>query len=242
MPERDTPLELRHCLAEAFGAFALVLVGCGAIVVDAVTVGQLGHIGVSLAFGLVVTAMIYAVGNVSGAHLNPAVTAGFVAAGRLSVRSGGAYVLSQLAGAALAAYVLRGLFGTPAALGATIPAEWAGPGVALAAEILFTFLLMAVILNVSTGHMEKGIMAGVAVGGTIAFSALVAGPVSGASLNPARSLGPALASGAWQAQWIYLVGPVAGALLASPVCRILQGRDCCAVHPRDAAITEGDTP
>jgi aquaporin Z len=238
MPGRNDPLELRHCLAEAFGTFALVLVGCGAIVVDALTGGRLGHVGVSLAFGLVITAMIYAVGNVSGAHLNPAVTAGFVAAGRLSFRSGFGYVLSQFAGAAAAAFVLRLLFGTPATLGATFPADWAGLRVALGAEVLFTFLLMAIILNVSTGHMEKGIMAGVAVGGTIAFSALVAGPVSGASLNPARSLGPALAAGAWQAQWIYIVGPVLGAVLASPVCRVLQGQDCCAVRERNAGLPD----
>jgi aquaporin Z len=218
---------MQRIVAEALGTFALVFAGCGAIVVDALSGGLLGHVGVSLVFGLVVTAMIYAVGNVSGAHLNPAVTLGFLAARRLGWRDVPSYLAGQAAGALAAAGLLRLLFGTAGALGSTRPAAWAGPGQAFALEVILTFLLMAVILNVSTGHMEKGIMAGVAVGGTIAICALMGGPVSGASLNPARSLAPALLSGTWGAQWIYLLAPPLGAAAAHPCCRIIQGRACC---------------
>lgn len=217
---------MNRYVAEVFGTFALVLIGCGAIVVDQSFGGVIGHQGVSLAFGLIVMAMIYAVGNISGAHLNPAVTVAFVVAGRLRGRELVPYVAAQMSGALLAALVLRWFFPAHGSLGATAPEIDLAR--ALGLEILLTFLLMFVILNVSTGHMEKGIMAGVAVGGFVALAALVGGPLTGASMNPARSLGPALVSGTFDAWWLYVVGPVVGASLAVPTCRLVQGPDCCA--------------
>jgi MIP family channel proteins len=213
-------------VAEAFATFALVFVGCGAIIVNDLFAASLGHVGISLVFGLIVMAMIYAVGNISGAHLNPAVSLGFYFAGRFPARLLPGYVASQLLGALFAAGLLKLLFPEHANLGMTIVsiALWK----ALLIEIVITFLLMFTILNVSTGHQEKGIMAGVAVGAVIALMALFAGPLTGASMNPARSLAPALF--AWQGEnlWLYVLGPGLGAWLAHPACRWIQGPDCCA--------------
>jgi MIP family channel proteins len=212
-------------LAEALGTFTLVLVGCGAIVVNDTQGGVIGHLGISFAFGLVVMAMIYALGNVSGAHLNPAVTLGFVAARRMPLRETPVYFAGQVLGALAAAALLRLLFPVHPTLGATTTAL--APGAAFGVEVVLSFLLMFVILNVSTGHQEKGIMAGVAVGGMVFLDALVGGPLTGASMNPARSLGPALLSGHLENLWIYLTAPVAGTVLAFPTCRWTQGQDCC---------------
>jgi aquaporin Z len=214
-------------IAEGMGTFALVFAGCGAIIVNDTFGGLLGHVGVCLVFGLVVMAMIYAVGNISGAHINPAVTLGFMFAGRLEKRAVLPYIGSQLLGAVAAGLLLRFLFPEHNTLGATLP------GMDLlrtfVVEVLLSFLLMFVILNVSTGHMEKGIMAGVAVGGTVALEALLGGPLSGASMNPARSLGPALVAWNLQSLWIYLLAPVVGMYLAHPTCRWIQGGECCGV-------------
>jgi aquaporin Z len=218
-----------RCVAEGIGTFALVFAGCGAIVVDDTSGGVLGHVGVSLVFGIVVMAMVYSVGNVSGAHINPAVTLGFLFAGRLDRRAVLPYVGSQLLGAVAAAAMLRVLFLEHGTLGATLPTG--GLLRSFVLEVLLSYLLMFVILNVSTGHMEKGIMAGVAVGGTVAVGALLGGPVTGASMNPARSLGPALVSGHLEALWVYLVAPVIGMFLAHPTCRWIQGRECCSEDP-----------
>lgn len=216
---------MKKLLAEGIGTFALVFAGCGAIVVDELYGEAIGHVGVSLVFGLVIMTMIYAVGNVSGAHFNPAVTLGFAAAQRLSWAEVPRYLLGQSIGGMLAAGLLRLMFRPHPTLGATLPTGWWLP--ALVMEVVLTFLLMFVILNVSTGHMEKGTMAGVAVGGTVALSALFGGPVSGASMNPIRSLAPAMFASIWELQWLYVVGPILGALLASPTCRMVQGRDFC---------------
>jgi len=214
-------------LAEAVGTFALVFAGCGAIIVNATTEGApLGHVGISLVFGLIVMAMIYSIGNVSGAHINPAVTIGFFLAGRLKGRVVLPYIVAQIAGAIAAAAVLRFFFLNHATLGATLPSVDLLR--AFLMETLLSFLLMFVILNVSTGHMEKGVMAGVAIGGTIALMALMGGPMTGASMNPARSLGPALIAGRLDAIWLYLTAPVLGTALAAPFCRWIQGNSCCA--------------
>jgi len=218
MPASPLP---RRCFAEAIGAFTLVFAGTGAVVIDAVTRGGVTHVGVALTFGLVVMALIYAVGDVSGAHFNPAVTLGFWASGRLPGRTVGPYVLSQLAGALLASALLRVMFGNVASLGATLPA---GPPVqSLLLETVLTAILMFVILCVSTGPRQIGIMAGIAVGGVIAMEAMFAGPICGASMNPARSLAPAIVSGNLRHLWVYLAGPTVGALVAIPCWRVTRG-------------------
>lgn len=215
---------MKSLCAEAFGTFALVFAGTGGIVINDLSGGAITHVGIALVFGLVVMAMIYAVGDVSGAHLNPAVTLGFWAARRLPGRSVLPYVLSQLAGAFAASALLRLLF-EHATLGATLPAGSAGQSLAL--ESVLTLMLMFVILSVSTGSKEKGVMAGAAIGAVVAFEAMFAGPISGASMNPARSLAPAIVSGHVDHLWIYLIGPVAGAVAAVLACRCSQPAGCC---------------
>ena len=207
------------------GTFMLVFAGCGAIVSNDISGGAVTHVGVSLTFGLVVMSAIYAVGNISGAHLNPAVTIGFFAAKRMEGRLVLPYIVSQCAGAFAAALALRLLFPEHETLGATLPSGSVFQSFGL--EVLLTFMLMFVILNVSTGAMEKGIMAGTAIGGTVAIGALFGGPISGGSMNPARSLAPAIMSGELSHLWIYLAAPVLGALLAYPTCRLIQGDECC---------------
>ncbi len=216
----------KRLAAECFGTFALVFAGTGAIVINDVSGGaMITHAGVALTFGLVVTAMIYAVGDVSGAHLNPAVTIGFCAARRMPWPEAPGYVASQLVGALAASGFLKLLFPTHASLGATLPA---GPAMqSFWLEVALTALLMFVILNVSIGAKEKGITAGIAVGAVIAFEAMFAGPICGASMNPIRSLAPAVVSGQFQHLWIYLTAPVIGALIAVPACMCVQAKGCC---------------
>jgi aquaporin Z len=216
---------MKRFAAEFFGTFALVFAGTGAIVINEVTHGGVSHVGIALTFGLVVLANIYALGEVSGAHFNPAVTLAFYAARRFPGQAVGPYLLSQVCGAFLASGLLRLLFPENAGLGATRPAgpEWQS----FVLELILTWLLMFVILGVSTGAKEKGLMAGIAVGGVIAMEALFAGPITGASMNPARSLAPAVVSGQWQSLWLYLVAPVTGALLAVVSCRCVQQEGCC---------------
>jgi len=209
--------------SEAIGTFALVFTGCGAIVVNDNFSGALGHLGICIVFGLIVMAVIYAFGSVSGAHINPAVTIAFVVARRFDARSVLPYIASQLLGAVAAGLLLRALFGDHPTFGATLPSGSVLQSFAL--EIVLSFLLMLVILNVATGAKETGIMAGVAIGGMVALEALVGGPVSGASMNPARSLGPAIAAGELADLWIYLVAPVIGMALACPMSRLIQGSD-----------------
>jgi aquaporin Z len=217
---------MRKLAAEAMGTFALVFAGTGAVVIDEVIPGSVTHVGVSLTFGLIVLAMIYAVGDVSGAHLNPAVTLGFYAARRFDGYRVPGYIASQCAGAILASLVLRLVFPTNSTLGATFPAGAVIQSIAL--EFILTWLLMFVILTVSTGSKEKGILAGVAVGSVIALEALFAGPISGASMNPARSLAPALVSLRLESLWIYLTAPVLGAWAGVVSCRCVQEPGCCA--------------
>jgi MIP family channel proteins len=224
---------MRKYLAEVIGAFALVFTGCGAIVVNDQYGGALGHVGICLVFGLVVMALIYAVGNISGAHFNPAVTLGFFFAKRLPGREVPPYLASELGGALGAALLLKLMFPAHPTLGATLPGD--SLVTVLVMEIVLSFILMFVILNVSTGAMEKGIMAGAAIGATVMLCALFGGPVSGASLNPARSLGPALVSGQLAHSWLYVVAPIIGTALASPTCRFIQGKACCFVSEKLAA-------
>jgi MIP family channel proteins len=215
----------RKLAAEAFGTFALVFAGTGAIVINDEHTGAVTHVGIAFTFGLIVLAMIYALGDVSGCHLNPAVTLGFYVARRFEGWLVVPYLASQCVGALLASLTLRLLFPNNAGLGATLPA---GPVFqSFVLEFLLTMILMFVILNVSTGSKEKGPMAGIAVGSVIALEALFAGPVSGASMNPARSLAPALVSLNLDNLWIYLSAPILGACLAVPACRCVQEPGCC---------------
>lgn len=209
--------------AEALGTFCLVFAGTSAIVVN--SGGAVSHVGVALTFGLVVFAMIAALGDVSGAHLNPAVTIGFFLARRFSARSVLPYILSQCMGAIFASIVVRLLFPADVSLGGTAPA---GPVYqSWVMELLLSTGLMLVILCVSTGAAEKGITAGLAIGAVVGLEALFAGPVCGASMNPARSLGPALVSWQWGSLWLYLTAPIAGTALAVPVCRCVREAGCC---------------
>jgi aquaporin Z len=217
---------VRAAAAELFGTFCLVFAGTGAIVVNEVRSGAVTHVGVALTFGLVILALIYALGEVSGAHLNPAVTLGFCLAGRFPSGRVLPYVVSQCAGALLASLLLRLLFlDNTTTLGATRPTG--PPFQSFVLEVILTLMLMFVILSVSTGAKEKGVMAGVAVGSVIALEALFAGPVSGASMNPARSLAPAVASLDLSHLWVYLVAPPLGASLAVPLCRLVHESPCC---------------
>lgn len=212
-------------LSEALGTFILVFAGTGAIVINQVSGGAITHAGIALTFGLVVLAMIYAFGDVSGAHLNPAVTIGFAVAKRFSWRDVLPYIGAQMVGAVAASGLLRFLFPQATTLGATLPA---GPPMqSFVLEVVLTAILMLVILSVSTGAKEKGITAGIAIGSVIALEAMFAGPICGASMNPVRSLAPALVSGSLQHLWIYLAAPTLGALMAVPLCIGTRGAACC---------------
>ena len=216
---------MRKLSAELIGTFALVFAGTGAIVINEASGGAITHIGIALTFGLVVLAMIYTLGDISGAHLNPAVTLGFWAALRFPAREIPGYCAAQFCGALLASFTLKFLFPASASLGATHPAGTAAQSFIL--EFILTFLLMFVILNVSTGAKEKGITAGIAVGAVISLEALFAGPICGASMNPARSLAPALASGKLRDLWIYLLAPTLGALAGVAGCICIRKNCCC---------------
>ena len=210
----DRPDLARRALAEGLAAFALVFAGCGAVVADSVYDGTLGTVGVALVFGLIIMVMVYATGHLSGAHINPAVTIAFALTRHFPAREVGAYVGAQVAGAILAAFCLLAIWpSAPANLGATVPSV--GIGSALVYEVLLTAFLMFVIMAVATDTRAVGTAAAIAIGGTVGLDALVGGPVTGASMNPARSLGPALSSGTWTDGWIYLVGPLAGAALGA---------------------------
>ncbi len=210
---------MRNYVAEVIGTFALVFCGTGAVVIDQQTGGVITHAGVAITWGLIVMSMIYSLGNISGAHLNPAVSIGFALTGRFSAKKLPGYIISQLIGALLASLMLKFLFPTNILLGATMPAGSEMQSFIL--ELLLTFFLMLVILNVAHGSKEIGMFAGLAIGGVICLEAMFAGPICGASMNPVRSLAPALVSGHLEHLWLYIVAPVTGAGLAVPVWKYL---------------------
>jgi aquaporin NIP len=209
-------------LAEFLGTFTLVFAGTGSIVVNEASGGVIGNVGIALVFGLVVLAMIHTFGDISGAHLNPAVTLAFAIAGRFPWKGVPSYVFSQFSGAIAASLTLRFLFPGNLRLGATLPAG--GVMQTFVLEVILTAILMFVIISVTTGAKEKGITAGMTIGTVVALEAMFAGPISGASMNPARSLGPALVSGNPQHLWLYLLATTLGAILAVPLCRAVRGR------------------
>jgi MIP family channel proteins len=216
---RPRPL-IAPYLAEALGTFALVFAGPGAAAIDAQT-GAIGAVGVGLSFGLIVMAMIFAVGHVSGCHINPAVTVAFALLHRIAPARAAGYVGAQLAGAALAGLAVVAIVGQAGDAGASVP-RIHGADAALWSEAILTFFLMFVILGVATDHRAQGSLAAVAIGGYVAFAATGWGPVANASMNPARSFGPAVASGTWDSHWVYWLGPVVGAALAVAVYELLR--------------------
>jgi MIP family channel proteins len=213
----------RRAIAEGIACFALVFAGCGAIVANQVHGETLGPVGVALVFGLVIMAMVYATGHLSGAHINPAVTIAFTMTRHFPARDALAYVAAQVTGAVLGALCLLAIWtDQPASLGATVPSV--GAGSAIVYEILLTATLMFVIMAVATDTRAVGAAAAIAIGGAVGLDALYGGPVTGASMNPARSFGPALASGEWQDFWIYAIGPVLGAVLGAFAYQLVRGR------------------
>lgn len=198
--------------AEFIGTYGLVFFGTGAIVVNEVSGGQIGHLGIAVVFGFIVMAMVYSFGNLSGAHINPAVTIAFWISGRFKTSQLAPYIGAQLLGAICASASLLLLFPEATTLGETVPQT--GPMPSLLLEIIMSFFLMLVILYVSTGSLETGTIAGLAIGATVLLEAAMGGPISGASMNPARSIGPAIMNRVLIDQWIYIVAPIAGMALA----------------------------
>ena len=212
----------RRAAAEGLAAFALVFAGCGAVVADSEYDGALGAVGVSLVFGLIIMVMVYATGHLSGAHINPAVTVAFTLSRHFPARDAAAYIAAQLIGATVAALVLLGVWpDQPGDLGATLPSV--GVGSAFVYELVLTAFLMFVIMAVATDTRAVGAAAAIAIGGTVGLDALFGGPVTGASMNPARSFGPALAASEWSDFWIYVAGPVAGAALGAFAYQAVRG-------------------
>ena len=212
----------RRALAEGLAAFALVFAGCGAIVANEVYASQLGAVGVALAFGLVIMVMVYATGHLSGAHINPAVTAAFTLTRHFPARDAAVYVGAQFAGALLGALVLLAIWpDKPAELGATVPTV--GAGSAFVYELVLTAMLMFVIMAVATDTRAVGAAAAIAIGGTVGLDALFGGAVTGASMNPARSFGPAVASAEWSDFWLYVAGPVVGAGVGAVAYQLVRG-------------------
>lgn len=211
---------MKKYIAETIGTFALVFCGTGAIVINEVSGGIVTHTGIAVTFGLIVMAMIYAIGDVSGAHLNPAVSFAFWTQGKLPLQEFLKFSLSQLIGAFIASAILKFLFPSSASLGSTIPAG--SDQQAFVLEIFLSFFLLFVIAQVATGAKEKGIMAGIAIGSVVLLEAMFAGPITGASMNPARSLAPAFVSGNIESIWIYILAPFIGAFLGMACSSYLQ--------------------
>lgn len=210
---------MRAYFSEGLGTFILVFIGTGSVIADGYSGGAVSLVGISLAFGLAVFAMVNALGDISGAHINPAVTLGLCLAGRAPRSILVPYIASQCAGAFCASLLLRLMFGMQYGLGGTAPQGSSMQSFTV--EVVVTFILMLVILCVTTGAKEKGITAGLVIGGVVAMDILFAGPISGGSMNPARSLGPALVGLNLVGLWIYLIAPCLGAGLAALAARIL---------------------
>jgi aquaporin NIP len=216
---------MKRYISEFIGTFSMVFCGCGAMTINEVTGGTVTHVGIGLTWGLIVMAMIYAFGETSGAHFNPAVTIAFAYAKKFAWKEVPKYIIVQILGAFVASGILLFLFPESEFLGSTIPKVdvWR----AFVLELLLTFFLMVTIINVSTGSKEIGVIAGIAIGGVVLLEAIFAGPITNASMNPARSLGPNIVSGNIEGLWLYLVAPVLGALLAVVSCKLVKDDNCC---------------
>lgn len=211
---------MRKYLAEIIGTFFLVFCGTGAIVINQETNGSIGHIGIAITFGLIVMTLIYALGDISGAHFNPSVSIAFVVAKKFSISELLPYIISQLTGAILGSLVLKVLFPNNQLLGATMPIGSELQSFIL--EFILTFLLMLVIMTVAHGSKEQGMFAGLAIGATILLEAMFAGPICGASMNPVRSLSPAIISGNTSSLWVYLTAPIFGASTSVLIWRFIK--------------------
>ncbi len=216
---------MKNYVAEFIGTFAMIFCGTGAMTINEITGGDVTHVGIGITWGLIVMAMIYAFGEISGAHFNPAVSIAFAYAKKFSWKEVPKYIFFQLAGAFAASLLLMWLFPKSELLGATIPSVdvWR----AFVLELILTFFLMVVIINVSTGSKETGMMAGIAIGSVVLLEALFAGPITNASMNPARSLAPNIVSGNIKGLWLYILAPIIGALLAVVSCKFVKHENCC---------------
>jgi aquaporin NIP len=216
---------MKKYISEFIGTFSMIFCGTGAMTVNEVTGGEVTHVGIAITWGLIVMAMIYAFGETSGAHFNPAVTVAFAFAKKFAWKEVPKYITAQILGAFVASLVLWFLFPTSETLGATIPTVdvWR----AFVLELLLTFFLMVVIINVSTGSKEMGIIAGIAIGGVVLLEAMFAGPITNASMNPARSIAPNIVSGNIEGLWLYILAPIIGAILAVVSCRLIKEDNCC---------------
>lgn len=215
---------MKNYIAEIIGTFSMIFCGCGAMVINDFTGGTITHPGVAITWGLIVMAMIYAFGDISGAHFNPAVTVGFAVAKKFSWNEVPKYIVSQFIGAISASLLLLYLF-PESDLGATLPTI--EPLKVFVIELLLSFFLMVVIINVSTGSKEIGPIAGIAIGSVILLEAMFAGPLTKASMNPIRSLAPALALGNFTQLWVYLTAPFIGMFLAVYSCKLVKSDNCC---------------
>ena len=217
---------MKKYISEFIGTFSLIFCGTGAMTVNEVTGGDVTHVGIAITWGLIVMAMIYAFGETSGAHFNPAVTIAFAYAKKFAWKEVPKYIFVQILGAFTASLVLWFLFPTSEFLGSTIPTVdvWR----AFVMELLLTFFLMVVIINVSTGSKEIGVVAGIAIGAVVLLEAMFAGPITNASMNPARSLAPNIVSGNIKGLWLYMIAPILGALLAVVSCKLVKEDNCCA--------------
>jgi aquaporin Z len=216
---------MKKYISEFIGTFSMIFCGTGAMTVNEVTGGEVTHVGIAITWGLIVMAMIYAFGETSGAHFNPAVTIAFAYAKKFAWKEVPKYIIAQVLGAFAASLVLWFLFPASEYLGATIPTVdvWR----AFVLELLLTFFLMVVIINVSTGSKEMGIIAGIAVGGVVLLEAMFAGPITNASMNPARSIAPNIVSGNIDGLWLYILAPILGAILAVISCKLIKEENCC---------------
>jgi len=216
---------MKKYISEFLGTFSMIFCGTGAMTINEVTGGEVTHVGIGITWGLIVMAMIYAFGETSGAHFNPAVTIAFAYAKKFAWKEVPKFIIAQVLGAFAASLLLLFLFPNSDFLGSTIPTidVWR----AFVLELLLTFFLMVVIINVSTGSKEMGIIAGIAVGGVVMLEALFAGPITNASMNPARSIAPNIVSGNVRNLWLYILAPILGALLAVLSCKLIKDDNCC---------------
>jgi len=216
---------MKKYISEFIGTFSMIFCGTGAMTINEITGGEVTHVGIAITWGLIVMSMIYAFGETSGAHFNPAVTIAFAYAKKFSWKEVPKYIVAQILGAFVASLILLFLFPTSEFLGATIPTidVWR----AFVLELLLTFFLMVVIINVSTGSKEMGVIAGIAIGAVVLLEAMFAGPITNASMNPARSLAPNIVSGNIQGLWLYIIAPILGALLAVVSCKLIKDDNCC---------------